>query len=253
MKLIVNLKYHTFDSHMSDSNVGGRRKKSGINHIWVMNSVIHDTLSSTKKTSIVVTKYDNKQMFDGMDSEESCGDIFEYGVDDDQLKLIYEANKEVAICVETPSGTSTEYKLINRIMQGDTWAPGQASAQVDMFGKEMLEEVPNYMFKFKEEVPITLLGQVDDLLGVAEQGYKAEQLNGFVNVKTSDKELQFGIEKCNFMVVSKKKNQRYIQLNLCVDSWKLKHKEDNTFEEDYAGKVPMEEKKLSTVSWIHAF
>ena len=55
MRLIFNLKYNTFDSHMSDSNVGGRRNKSGINRIWVMNSIIHDTCSSVKKPSIVIT------------------------------------------------------------------------------------------------------------------------------------------------------------------------------------------------------
>ena len=64
---------------MSDSNVGGRQNKSGINHIWVMKSVIHDTLSSVKKKSVVFQKYDYTQMFDGMHSEEACGDIFDYG------------------------------------------------------------------------------------------------------------------------------------------------------------------------------
>ena len=206
-----------------------------------MNSVTNETFSTIQNKPIVVTKYDYKQMFDRMDSEEYCGDIYEYGVDDDHLKLIYEANKEVVICVKTPSGTSPEYKLINRTMQGDTWAPGQASAQVDMFGKEMLKEEPSYMFRFKEEVPIPLLGQVDDLLGVSEQGYKSEQLNGYVNVKTADKDLQFGSNKCNFMVVSKVKSKSYINSNLFVDSWKLEHTDSNTFKEEFVGKVPMEE------------
>ena len=76
MRLIFNIKNNTFDANMSDSNVGGRRKKSGINHIWLVNSITHDTLSSVKKPAIVVTKYDYKQMFDGMDSREACGDIF---------------------------------------------------------------------------------------------------------------------------------------------------------------------------------
>ena len=88
-----------------------------------------------------------------------------------------------AICVETPTGRSKEYKLTNRTMQGDTWAPGQASAQVDAFGKEMIKDQPNYMYMFKGEVPVPLLGQVDDLMGVSNVGYKAEQINGYVNAK----------------------------------------------------------------------
>ena len=103
-------------------------------------------------------------MFDGMDASEACGDMFEYGVNDDHLKLIHEANIEVVINVKTPQGLSNEYTLTNKVMQGDTWAPALASAQVDAFGKEMLEEQPSFMFRFLGEVAIPLLGQVDDLI-----------------------------------------------------------------------------------------
>ena len=54
MRLIFNLKYPMFDNHMSDSNVGGRQKKSGMNHIWMMNLIIHDQHTSVKKKPIVI-------------------------------------------------------------------------------------------------------------------------------------------------------------------------------------------------------
>ena len=41
------------------------------------------------------------------------------------------------------------------------------------------------------KVAVPLLGQVDDLIGIAEAGYKSDQLNAFVNAKTADKDLQF--------------------------------------------------------------
>ena len=56
------------------------QKKSGINHIWTLKQIIHDQLSSVKKKPIVFQQYDYKQMFDGMDSNEACGDIFSYGI-----------------------------------------------------------------------------------------------------------------------------------------------------------------------------
>ena len=101
MRLIFNLKYQTLDTHMTDSNMGGRKNKSGINHIWVMQSIIHDNMSNVKKQPIIIQQYDYRQMFDGMDSEEACGDIFEYGVNDDHLTLIHEANEKVVISVKT--------------------------------------------------------------------------------------------------------------------------------------------------------
>ena len=182
MRLIYNLKSKTLDSHMTDRNVGGRKSKSGINHIWVMQSIIHENMSSVKKVPIVIQQYDYRQMFDGMDSSKACGDIYDYGVNDDHLTLIHEGNEEVVISVKTNYGLSKEYKLTSRIMQGDTWACAEASAQVDSFGKEMLEENPNYMYKYMGIVPTPLLGQVDDLIGVAEAEFKSKQLNSFVNV-----------------------------------------------------------------------
>ena len=208
MRMIFNLKKQQVDSHMSVSNVGGRPNKSGINHIWVINGIIHDQMSSVKKTPLVIQQFDYRQMFDGMDNSEACGDIFDYGVNDDHLNLIHEANETVVINVRTSYGKSEEFTLTNKIMQGDTWASSLASAQVGKFGKEMLEEEPSFTYKYMGEVPVPLLGMVDDLIGVSEAGFKTNQLNAFVNVKTADKDLQFGVEKCKAMM-SQNKNLKH--------------------------------------------
>ena len=68
---------------MSDRNVGGRKNKSGINHIWVMQSVIHNILSSKKTSPITIQQFDYRQMFDGMDAKEASGDLYDYGINDD--------------------------------------------------------------------------------------------------------------------------------------------------------------------------
>ena len=39
-----------------------------------------------------------------------------------------------------------------------------------------------------------MLGLVDDIVGVTEAGYRAQQLNVMANVKSSEIGLQFGIE-----------------------------------------------------------
>ena len=52
-------------------------------------------------------------MFESMDSEEACGDIYDYGIDDVHLTLINEANKDVVISVNKFFGLSKQYKLTN--------------------------------------------------------------------------------------------------------------------------------------------
>ena len=156
--------------------------------------------------------------------------------------MIQEANKEIVINVKTPQGTSKDYTLHNRVLQGDTWASAMASSQVDSFGKEMLPEEPSYMYKFQGEVPIPLLGQVDDLIGVAEAGYKSSQLNSYVNVKTADKDLQFGTDKCKVMLISKMNIQDFHKPKLTVDAWDHgRHETNGEMIEEYKGKVDIEE------------
>ena len=84
---------------------------------------------------------------------------------------------------------------------------------------------------------------LNDLIGVAEAGYKSSQLNAYVNVKTSDKDLQFGPEKFKVMVVSKVKPQLFQKPNLTVDAWKLQHEENGDLKEEFIGKVKMVEKE----------
>ena len=87
------------------------------------------------------------------------------------------------------------------------------------------------------------LGQVDDLIGVAEAGFKSKQLNSFVNVKTADKDLQFGPEKCKTMVVSKKNVHSFQNPDLEVDAWHLKHEPNGNMIEEFIGKVKIDNEK----------
>ena len=62
-----------------------------------------------------------------------------------------------------------------------------ASNQVDTFGKQLLEEEPEYLYKYMGYVPVGVLGMIDDLAGISESGAKAVQLNSYINVKTTAK------------------------------------------------------------------
>ena len=59
--------------------------------------------------------------------------------------------KKIVINEKTHHGTSTDYALTQRVMQGDTWSSAMASGQVDAIGKEMTQEEPSYIFKYKGE------------------------------------------------------------------------------------------------------
>ena len=245
MKMIYMQKYKTIDDSMSDSNIGARKKKNIRNHIFIVNSVLHDVLSSKKKEPIDIMVLDFKQMFDSECFFECLNDVFEAGVNDDYFPLIYEANKEAFVAVQTPSGLSERVKISELVMQGDVMAPLISSLLVDTMGKECLEE-NKHLYMFKNKVPIPPLGMVDDLFTISNCGFKTSLMARFINTKAALKKLQFGTNKCVKIHVG----HSYFK-SICseqkVDSWKQSVVTDpvtaRTYQtEEFTGQDTMEDK-----------
>ena len=52
-------------------------------------------------------------------------------------------------------------------------------------------------------LPVSLLALVDDMIGVTTAGFRAQQINAVINIKTAEKRLQFGVSKFNSILVRK--------------------------------------------------
>ena len=221
--------------------MGARKGKGCRSNIWILNGIIHENTKMSNKKPVLLQFYDYKQMFDSVNLKEAINDLYDYGVQDKDLQLIYKANEEIFMAVKTPGGLTDRQKITNSVLQGDTWGPMLASVQVDKIGKSL--EGAGIGYLYKNELPISMLGLIDDVVGVTEAGYKAQQLNVILNVKTSEKGLQYGIAKCKSMVIGNEEN--CIDSRLLVDSWNQDFVEDKItgeyeLVERYAGEIPIE-------------
>ena len=88
MKMVYKDKYHHVDGNMSDSNVGARKYKNIRNHIFVINGIINEVINK-KNLAIDIEVLDYKQCFDSMWLEETINDLWEAGINDNNLSLIY--------------------------------------------------------------------------------------------------------------------------------------------------------------------
>ena len=84
MKMVYNDKYGLVDGNMSDSNVGARKNKSIRNHIFVLNGIITEVIDN-KMPGIDVEILDYRQCFDSMWLEESINDLWDAGIQDNNL------------------------------------------------------------------------------------------------------------------------------------------------------------------------
>ena len=239
MRLIDNEKYPDIDKNMSDCSMGGRKGKGCRNNIFIINGIIHDVLHSKKKKPVLLQIYDYAQMFDSINLKQAISDVYEAGLKDDNISLVYKANREIFMAVNTPDGLSERQTLENIVLQGDTWGSILASVQVDTIGQECSES--GYGYAYKDILPVGILGLVDDTIGVTEVGYKAQMMNAFFNVKTAEKGLQFGAKKCKTMLIGKNL-ETALNSPLCVDNWTVEHREnpatgDTELVETYSGQV----------------
>ena len=144
------------------------------NNIFIINGIIYDVLSSVKKDPIILQIYDYQQMFDAMFLEEAVIDMFDIGICNEDLGLIYEANKKIHMAIKIPFGLSERKVVKNSVLQGDTFGPSFASVQVEKIGKNAIEN--GYFYLYKNEVPIWILGMVDDVIGITKTGHRAIEL-----------------------------------------------------------------------------
>ena len=159
--------------------MGARKGKGCRTNIWILNGIIHENAKKKTKKPIVLQFYDYQQMFDSVNLKQAVNDLFDYGVTDDCLQLLFKANEEIFMSVKTPGGLTDRQKITNSVLQGDTWGPMFAVIQVDKICKSIEETGIGY--QYKNLLPITMLGLVDDLVGVTEAGNKAQQMNVILN------------------------------------------------------------------------
>ena len=218
MKLLYNDNYDILEQNMSDSNIGARKGKSVRNHIFIVNGVIHDVLANKKANPIDNEVLDYKQCFDSLWLEECMNDLFEGGIDDDNLALIYEANRNINVAVNTPNGLTARDNIEKIVLQGDVFGPLECSVTVDTFGKECMDE-EKHLYMYKEEVGIPPLAMIDDLISVSKCGIESVKTNTFLNAKSSLKKLQFGMSKCHKLHVGQHKSTCP---DLYLDEWRVK-------------------------------
>ena len=113
-------------------------------------------------------------MFDAISLQDALSDAFDTGIQDDNLALIYKANTEVKMSVNTRNGL-TERQTLNNVILQINFSSILASIQVDKICKDVATFGHGYLYK--GTLPVTMLAMVDDMIGVAEVGPKAPQMN----------------------------------------------------------------------------
>ena len=92
-RLILNDIKETVDKNMSSSQVGARPNKGTRNHLFVLYQIMNSVLQK-ESPPVDLSIYDVKTCFDALWLQQCCNYLFESGVRDDKLAMIFEGNRK---------------------------------------------------------------------------------------------------------------------------------------------------------------
>ena len=179
-KLIYNDNYEDIDSNLSDSNVGARKRKNIRNHNFIINGIIHKTVTANSRP-VDMLVMDYKQCFDTLPVGVVTNDLYNIGVDTDQLNLIYDCDSLSKVAVKTPVGMTKRVDVTKVIAQGEVMSPLKCTITVDSIAQAHMENLSENLYSYKGRVPIPPLGMVYDQICVSYCGLDSVLASSHLN------------------------------------------------------------------------
>ena len=181
-------------------------------------------------TLFVIPSLTVEKCFDALWAQECINDIFDAGLQNDNLPLLFLANQNGNCSIKVNAGKSERIDIQNIIMQGTVWGSLYCTTSMDKLAKKMYMN-KELLYKYKGEVETPCLGMVDDILSVQKCSTQSVRNNAVINAFIELKKLKFSKSKCHRIHVSKasKNKSRCPELKVHDDTM------ENSSKEKYLG------------------
>jgi hypothetical protein len=193
-RLIYNDEYQTVDHNLTDCNVGSRRKRNIRDNLFVINAISNSCKQGVDEPCDI-NVYDVKKCFDSLWLQECINDLYESGLTNDKLCLLYHENKTARIAIKTLSGKTDRFTIYNTVMQGTVWAGLMCTCTMDKLGQQAYND-KHTLYRYKNSVDVPPLQMVDDIIAVSKCGNQVVSTNAAVNTFTKLKKLELSVPKC---------------------------------------------------------
>ena len=188
--MILNDIQDIVEKNMSESQVGARRNKSIRNHLFVIYSIMN-SVNQKESPPVDIALYDVKKCFDALWLQQCCNYLFEAGVKDDKLSMVFRGNQLNKISVLSPAGPTEMSDIEECVSQGSGLGPTLCAVSVDI-GKDTLnrkeelsennDDSRKHVFLYKNKVEVASMCMVDDVAHAQECGTKSVEDNAQIAV-----------------------------------------------------------------------
>ena len=113
--------YKAIDDSMTDCNVGSRKRRNIRDTPIVINAISNKARLKTNGACDICV-YDVKKCHDTLWLHECINNLWEAGIQDDKLVLLFLENESAQVAIKTARGTCERLSVHSKIMQGTVWA-----------------------------------------------------------------------------------------------------------------------------------
>ena len=160
---------------------------------------------NTPEEALDMQVYDVEQCFDSLWLQEVITSLYEAGLKNYKLPLLFLENRNAQVAVKTPGGLSQRVNISNIIMQGSVWGSLCCVVLMYKLGK-LLYNQPKLLYYYKGVVACPPLQMVDDILAVQKCSPQSVQVNTVVNTFMQLEKLTLSKTKCHNIHMGKYKS-----------------------------------------------
>ena len=153
-------------------------------------------------------------------------DIYEAGLDNDKLPLLFLENQNAKVAIKNSEGISKRVNIRNVVMQGSVWGSLFCTTTMDKLGQIAYENA-DLLYMYKGVVAVPPICMVDDIMSI-QKCSQATQINATINAFIEMKKLTLSKKKCSRIHIGK-------QVENCSELFIHESKMKNSNKEKYLG------------------
>ena len=114
-KLIYDDEYQNIDQNLTNCNVGSRKGRNVRDNLFVIGAIMNESKQNPEEATDIGV-YDIYKCFDSLWLKECINDLYESGLTNDKLNLIYLSNQAANIAIKTTSGITESFSIKEMVM-----------------------------------------------------------------------------------------------------------------------------------------
>ena len=203
-KVIKNRILPVLSTNMTQFQTGGAKGKGVVDNLFILRGIIDHSVYLNKPT--FVTFYDIEKCFDSLWLEDCINTLWENGVQDDTIYLIYLLNAKASVTVNTPFGRAPVFELKHIVKQGTVLGPILNNCSLDT----ICRDGSGYQMGHTVIKPMEF---VDDLADPNHNIQSASASNQIIEQIQHEKRLKFSVRKCELLVIGQVEDQCNLEVN----------------------------------------